>query len=414
MSGPRILIVDLEKRSDEAIAPEASLVQAAVGGAALNGALIGRFGVESLVFGAGPLTGTLAPAAALMVASFVPAAAGALCHVPLLRDAGPDFRRSGIDHLVLTGKARTPTLLHIDGGRVRFLTPPETEELPALVKALRRAAPPCRSTLLTAPAAGAAGAVSLGLNGSLDKAGLAGALAALNVRGILLGGSGGVAFAAGDLARSLALAERIKKERKREGGFADVVTAAGGGKTLGALKGAKLRAAACFHCGAPCLAHAQFRVADPRASQVAKEDRSVLLADHLGWIALAKVRGGAALPLVAEALRLGLDPAAAAARLPDGAGNLTADFAALAALARDGVAASPVRAPADPRFGGGLPALGTGEAARHQTALAFVLGVCPLFLQRFPWVAGELPAFLPAGSAPEAPERAAAGLLAGG
>lgn len=413
MSGPRVLVVDLEKRSGEAIAPEAALVQAAVGGAALNGALIGRFGPASLVLGAGPLAGTLAPAAALMVASFVPAAAGPLCHVPLLCDAGPDLRRSGIDHLVLTGKAGTPTLLHIDGGRVRFLTPPAAGELPALAKALKRAAPPWRTALLTAPAAGAASAVSLGLGGSLDKAGLAGALAALNVRGILLGGSGGVAFAAGDLARSLDLAKRIGKEQKRGGGFAGVVTAAGGGETLGALKGAKLRAAACFHCGAPCLAHAQFTLADPAPPQAAGRERGVPLADHLGWIALAKARGGAALPLLAEALRLGLDPAAAAAGLPGGAGNLAADFAALAALARDGAAASPVRAPADPRFGGGLPSLGTGEAARRQTALAFVLGVCPLFLQRFPWVAGELPAFLPAGSAPEAPERAAAGLLDG-
>ena len=30
-----------------------------------------------------------------------------------------------------------------------------------------------------------------------------------------------------------------------------------------------------------------------------------------------------------------------------------------------------------------------------QTALAFVLGICPIFLQRFPSVSGDLPAFLP-------------------
>lgn len=413
MSDLRMAVVRLDQRTAEVVTPDGDLRRESVG-AALNLVLIERYGAESLVFGGGPLTGTLAPASALLVGSFAPDAAAkpaqsaqstSIRHVPLLLTAGPDFRFSGIDHLVLLGAADRPTLLHIDSGRVRFVElPKQAGDPPSLETSLRRLAPPFRSAILTGPAADAGvpfAAASLGVKGSLDKAGLAGAMAAKNLKGILLGGSGGIAFAAEDLRRSLELVGKIKRERKKMDGFASVAEAAGGGDCLKALKGAKLHDAACFHCPAPCMVHARFAVVDPRLPQGPKKQNGVLLMDHMGWIALARRRGKGALPLLGEAIRLGLDPSAAASFLPQ-EGTPASDIAALSDMAQGGPAASPSTAPASPAptFGGGLSPIGTGEEARRITALAFVLGVCPLFLQRFPQAVGDLLAFLPADVSP--------------
>jgi len=430
MSDLRMAVVHLDKRTAEVVTPDGDLRRESVG-AAFNLALIERYGADSLVFGGGPLTGTLAPASALLVGSFAKSAAAKpaqaaqsaqstlIRHVPLLLTAGSDFRFSGIDHLVLLGAAERPTLLHIDGGRVRFVDlPKQAADLPSLQTALRRTAPPFRSAILTSPAADAGvpfAAVSLGVKGSLDKAGLAGAMAAKNLKGILLGGSGGIGFAAEDLRRSLELVEKIKRERKKAGGFTSLVEAAGGGDCLKALKGAKLRDAACFHCPAPCMVHAEFAETNPRLPEGPKKKGGVLLLDHMGWIALAKKRGGQSLPLLREAIRLGLDPSAVALFLPREA-NPASDLDALSALAQGGPALSPSTASptTDLTFGGGLSPIGTGKEARRITALAFVLGVCPLFLQRFPQAVGDLLAFLPADVSPASLNRAAERVFAQG
>jgi len=422
MSDLRTAVVRLDKRTAEVVTPDGDLRWESIG-AALNLALIERYGAESLVFGGGPLTGTLAPASALLVGSFVSAwparadrsaPATSTRHVPLLLTAGPDFRFSGIDHLVLLGAAERPTLLHIDGGRVRFVElPPQAADMPSLENLLRRSAPPFRSAILTSPAADAGvhfASASLGLKGSLDKAGLAGAMAAKNLKGILLGGSGGIAFVAEDLKRSLELVAKLKGERKKTGGFVSVVEAAGGGDCLKVLKGAKLRDAACFHCPAPCMVHAQFAGADPRVPPGPKQQNGLLLLDHMGWIALAKRRGKGALSLLAESIRLGLDPSAVASLLPAEGGKegLTSDFAVLFDLAKGaGPSPSMSSAAADLTFGVSPLVPGTGEEACRRTALAFVLGVCPLFLLRFPQISGDLAAFLPAGVEPACVKRSA-------
>ena len=427
MSYMRMAVVHLDNRTVEVVTPDGDLARESVG-AAFNLALIERYGADSLVLGGGPLTGTLAPASALLVGSFAPGVAAqaaqsaqstSIRHVPLLLTAGPDFRFSGIDHLVLLGAAERPTLLHIDGGRVRFVElPKQASDLPSLETSLRRSAPPFRSAILTSPAAEAGvpfAAASIGAKGSLDKAGLAGAMAVKNLKGILLGGSGGIGFAAEDLRRSLELVAKIKGQKKKAGGFTSVVEAAGGGDCLKALKGAKLRDAACFHCPAPCMVHAEFAETNPRLPGGPKKKGGVLLLDHMGWIALAKKRGGQSLPLLREALRLGLDPSAAASFLPR-EGTPASDIDALSAMAKGGPALSPSTASptTDLTFGGGLAPIGTGEAARKRNALAFVLGVCPLFLQRFPQVAEALPAFLPADVTPASLDRTADNLLAWG
>lgn len=436
----RMAVVHLDRRTAEVITPERDLVRESVGGAALNLALIGRYGAGSMVFGIGPLTGTFAPASALLAASFAPAeaaqqghaapaartadsaSAAAIRHVPLLLTAGADFRCSGIDHLVLLGAAEEPALIHIDGGLVRFLEPPKpAADLPALGRALRRSSPPFRSAVLTSPAADAGipfASVSIGLKGSLDKAGLAGAMATKNLKGIMFGGSGGIGFENQDLSRSLEIAGKIRKLQKKAGGFDALVKAIGNGNERKALRGATIREAACFHCPAPCMAHARFNAVDPHHSRNPKKQDGVLLMDHAGWVALAQKRGAAALPLLSESIRLGLDPCVAASFLSPAGGKEApaSDFAVLQDLAKGAgpsSTASASAAAAELTFGGSPLFPGAGEEARRRTALAFVLGICPIFLRRFPLLSGDLPAFLP-DIPPASLERAAKSVLVQG
>lgn len=437
----RMAVVHLDRRTAEVITPERDLVRESVGGAALNLALIGRYGAGSLVFGVGPLTGTFAPASALLAASFAPgeaaqqghaapaarpaasASAAAIRHVPLLLTAGPDFRCSGFDHLVLLGAAEEPAVVHIDGGLVRFLELPKpAADLPALERALKRSSPPFRSAVLTSPAADAGipfASVSIGLKGSLDKAGLAGAMATKNLKGILFGGSGGIGFENQDLNRSLEIAGKIRKLRKKAAGFDAVVEAIGNGNERKALCGATIQEAACFHCPAPCMVHARFNAVDPPHSRNPKKQGGVLLMDHAGWVALAPKRGATALPLLSESIRLGLDPCAAASFLSPAEGTVTlaSDFAVLQDLA-EGAGSSPSAsasaAAADLIFGGSPLFSGAGEEARRRTALAFVLGICPIFLQRFPALSGDLQVFLPPDVPPAFLDRAAKSVLAQG
>jgi hypothetical protein len=164
------------------------------------------------------------------------------------------------------------------------------------------------------------------------------------------------------------------------------------------------------------MVHAEFAETDPRLPGGPKKKGGVLLLDHMGWIALAKKRGGQTLPLLREALRLGLDPSAAASFLPR-EGTPASDIDALSAMAKDGgspVSSSAVPPTTDLTFGGGLAPIKTGEEARRRTALALVLGVCPLFLLRFPRIAGDLTAFLPAGVEPACLERSAERVFAQG
>jgi len=424
----RTVIVHLDRRTAEAMPVDGGIREASVGGAAVNLALIERHGREAIVFGAGPLTGTLAPASALLIGSFRPGAASgpaaqaapsqSIRHVPLLVTAGPDFRCSGIDHLVILGTAERPTLLHLDGGRVLFVDPPPQPDGMSLRTSLRRTAPPFRSAILTGKSADAGAAfasVSIDAKGSLDKVNLAGAMAAKNLRGLLLGGTGGVAFAADDLRRSLEIAGKVKTLRKKGLGFDPFVRAAGGGDSLKSLKGARIQEAACFHCPAPCMAHARFAWSDPRRPQGEKREESVLLMDHSGWIALAQRRPGTALPLLAESIRLGLDPVAVASLLPAvGEGGLSFDIDLLAALAQGtGPSQSGSSMVAALIFGGSPILAGTGDESRRRAALALVLGLCPIFLQRFPETAGDLAAFHP--DIPTASlDRAAEGILARG
>ena len=195
----KIGVVDLSASKAEVIPLAEEQVGTHLGGAAMNSAILAGYETDALVFGTGPLTGSFAPASPLMIATFPSPVFDSICHVPLMLRTGPDMKFSGVDFLVVKGTAPEPSVLHVNHGKIRIIPAGNLQHLPVpeAIRELKKTAPPFQSAIITGPAADRGcsyASVSIGTNGSLDKAGLATLMAAKNLKGIMFGGGGGLAF----------------------------------------------------------------------------------------------------------------------------------------------------------------------------------------------------------------------------
>lgn len=73
-----------------------------------------------LIFGTGPLTGTLAPSSGRLSLVTMNAVNNGICFSNGGGHFAPELRYSGIDHLVITGKAKRPVFLFINNGEIEF------------------------------------------------------------------------------------------------------------------------------------------------------------------------------------------------------------------------------------------------------------------------------------------------------
>ena len=102
----KIAVVDLSDGSLQVLPLDPDLIEEKVGGAAVNRSLYSQYAEASpLVLGTGPLTGSLAPASCLLVATFQGPDDGRLCHTPLLFRAGPELKFSGFDFVCIRRRA---------------------------------------------------------------------------------------------------------------------------------------------------------------------------------------------------------------------------------------------------------------------------------------------------------------------
>jgi len=126
-----------------------------IGGAAMNAWLLSQYESDSLILGTGPLTGSFAPASALLVGTFRSPRYDHLCHVPFMLRSGPELKFSGLDYLVIRGAAKESCALSVGRGQIRALTVPELSGKPVseLLQLLRRSAPGFRASIVTGPAA---------------------------------------------------------------------------------------------------------------------------------------------------------------------------------------------------------------------------------------------------------------------
>jgi hypothetical protein len=116
-----------------------------------------------------------------------------------------------------------------------------------------------------------------------------------------------------------------------------------------------------------------------------KSEEGLLLLDHTGCIALAKKVGKNILPVLRACLHYGLDPAAIAEMLHEGS-TLPDYLDAIDKIISDSPPRTIDVSEANRLCGGGVPPILTGDLFEKRIALAMILGVCPIFLLRFPQI----------------------------
>ncbi|MGE5790545.1 MAG: aldehyde ferredoxin oxidoreductase N-terminal domain-containing protein [Syntrophaceae bacterium] len=385
-------VVDLTSLSAYTVDLPWEACQDHIGGAAMNAWLLSQYESDSLILGTGPLTGSFAPASALLVGTFRSPRYDHLCHVPFMLRSGPELKFSGLDALVIRGAAKEPCALSVGRGQVRALAVPELpgKTVPELLQLLRQSAPGFRASIISGPAAdndSPFASASIGGHGSFDKVGLAARMAAKNLKAVLFNGIEGLPFREDHPALSKATQKMLRDSGALAAeGFAPVLKKlADGSEAAGALRGKLGRNRACYHCPSPCMTYAA-----PGKPGPGKE--GVLLLDHAGWAALSR-KSEDALPLLKRCLELGLDPCAVGNALREDR-PLREAMNAVEALARAGASIDEEEYPSAPGidsrtyrlFGGGITPIASGSAWPDRVAAAMLLGICPVFMQ----IAGRL------------------------
>jgi len=383
----KIGVADLTTRASYTLDLSWEVCGAALGGASLNARVLSEYESDSLVFGTGPLTGSFAPASALLVGTFRSPRWDHLCHVPLMLRSGPELKFSGLDCLVVRGAAPEPCALLVSRGKVHVLPVPDSADktVPELLQALRKTAPGFRASIVTGPAAdrnSPFASVSVDGQGSLDRAGLAGRMGAKNLKALLFHGIGGLAFRDDHPALSQAAEKTLRDAgTMKAAGFVPVLKGlADGAEAARALRGKLGRNRACYHCPCPCMTYAT-------PAKTGQEREGLLLLDHAGWAGLSR-KSESALPLLGRCLELGLDPLAAGQALREDR-PLKEALSAVEALASGGTSVVEEDYPSAPGIdahdyrllGGGITPLSAGRAWTERVAAALILGICPVFVQ---------------------------------
>jgi aldehyde:ferredoxin oxidoreductase len=410
----RIALVDLSAGSVEVSPLPEDLLFENIGGAAVNNVLYQKYGEgDPVVLGTGPLTGSFAPASCLMVATFH-SSSGEVHHVPFIRDAGPDLKFSGIDFVVIQGKAPRLSAIEMKGGNINIA---DAEciaglEIPEAQEALT--GPNMLGTgtmLITGPAADSgseAACLSIGLWGSMDKVSLGSLMASKNLKAIIMGASMGISFPDFGIEPGHAMTRAVKdvlgKSKKARFAVFEMMNVNSNAMSL--LKRYHRRSYACYHCPFPCTSYLEFKLKDPTLKRGSKRKEGLFLLDHTGFYALTKKRGPQSLALMRECLHLGVDPIPAAKGLPlEGSSEEALQF--VRELAGTKEAGEVNRKPDNkdlslelhsaylrPKtcrlFGGGIPPIIRGQGKDRnrlwetRVAVAMVMGICPLFMLAFP------------------------------
>jgi hypothetical protein len=212
-------------------------------------------------------------------------------------------------------------------------------------------------------------------------------MAAKNLKGIMLGGTDGLPFNRDNPHQGKEFEKRISTDKDfKHRGFFSVLKKLEGGKDAGKfLKASRKKDMACYHCPSPCMTHVRYSWQDPRNKEMQNSEDGLLLLDHTGCGALAKKVGKNVLPILRACLHYGLDPAAVAERLSEG-GTMLEYLNAIDKIVSDNPPHTTDVSQRQCLFGGGVPPILTGDLLEKRVALAMILGVCPIFLLRFPQI----------------------------
>jgi aldehyde:ferredoxin oxidoreductase len=390
----KIGVVDLTTQSTYTVDLPGDAIREHIGGASMNAWLLSEYESDSIILGTGPLTGSFAPASALLVGTFRSPVFDHLCHVPFMLRSGPEMKFSGLDYLIIRGASKEPCAVSVTRGQVHVVPLPgaQGKPVPELLHLLKGRVPGFRASIVTGPAADGNSpyaSASMDSHGSPDKSGFAARMTVKNLKAVLFNGIQGLPFREDHPA----LAKAVEKMLQSSGasaskGFAAVVKRLeDGGEAAGALRAKLGRNRSCYHCPCPCMTYASLK-----KSGADREKDGLLMMAHSGWVALSR-KSEDALPLLKRCLELGLDPCAAGNGLREDR-PLREALKTIESLAAAGATIEENDYPSAPDidsgiyrlFGGGITPLLTGNAWTNRVAAAMILGICPVFIQ----IAGRL------------------------
>ena len=175
-----------------------------------------------VILGAGPLVGTMVPGASRFMANARLPLTGAVASAGGSMGLGAHMKWSGIDHLVLTGRAKEPTLIYIEDGRVEFV-PAGLLRGKGILETTRTlwGSYPGSSVLAIGPAGENEVHSSLAMIdacATLGRGGLAAVLGSKNLKALVVKGGGGVKIANPERLQELikGLHERLENFDMRE------------------------------------------------------------------------------------------------------------------------------------------------------------------------------------------------------
>lgn len=409
----KMALVNLDDSSVETISLPEELFAKHTGGVRICTVLLERYADRApLVFGTGPLTGSFAPASCLMTASFY-STGNKVVHVPFMLNTGPQLKFSGIDFLAITGRAENPVIIKLIDNTIR-ITPGDnlTGTLSKREKMLLAGGRNCPEIVLLTGDASESGSahacLSTGLWGSLDKASLGKVIGQKNIRAIALKAAGGISFPGQtiEMGGSMALALKNQYDNRK----LVVTERMGSGEAARKLiKKHFKKAHACYHCPFPCISYLEFSQTGSHSLLKGRKKQGVFLLDHEGFAALSKKRPADAVMLLKHCIEHGIDPAAAAAGLdqssPTGEAcsqiDLFASNHSASVDTADRFGTGTVPPEFYKLFGSGIPRITPTDSAdeydtwEKKTALAMILGICPILLLCFGHIRAEdLLAFL--------------------
>ncbi len=419
-----ILLVDLDTGETSNESLDEALVEESLGGAALNLKLYQKYADRNpVILGTGLFTATFAPAACLGVVTFKSPLNGGVCHVPLTWQSGVELKLTGFDFVVMLGSSAKPVRLWLHDGLADVEDSADVwrKSTWETVDAIRQTYGDDQVQVICIGPAGesksALAQVSESYWGSKDKAALGKVFGEKNVKAVALRGLGMLEVADGFFDRCTGLMKEITGGtlKDRRGLKETIASLPQDQLSRDSLDSITHRNNACYNCFYACNTFVKYREPANTMAMSGVDEPGCMVTDLSGLLSFGFLGADAAAALE-QCFRLGLEPSGAAQLVKaQGAKDLPSATEKLSALAKSaggvkdaglahffGVSPWPLKlsleiglVQAAGVFSNAVPpmpvvaswdAFGVkGSAAdkaawwMKRQALAYILGICPIF-----------------------------------
>jgi aldehyde:ferredoxin oxidoreductase len=314
-----MLIVDLATGECETEDLPVDLVEKSLGGAALNMELYEKYkDREPLIAGTGLFTATFLPCSCLGVITGKSPLSSGIGHAPITWQTGIELKLTGFDFVVILGKSEKPVRLWLHDGLADIDDAQDIwgKDVWESTDKIREA---YGDDMIQSLLIGKAGEnkvpvaqISENYWGSKDKFGFGSVFGEKNVKAIAMRGLGLLEVAEDFFQKCTELKNEILEGSiKGKSGIKDFIAPLGVDTSLkGTIESLTHRVNACYNCPYPCYTFLKYREAPTAMAQDGVEEPGCLVAD-LSGIASFHFLGNEAAQAIEKCCRMGIEPTAA-------------------------------------------------------------------------------------------------------